>query len=294
MSDSWRFALIAVGAALILGAFVWRFVRSSRGSKQLSRALRDPDPLVRRAAIEVMSERGIGDYASSLRPMVNAEPDASVLDALALAITRNQWEPADNRKLVELRLWAKARNEAAEMRDDAVPKEEVVAAPVVDVVAPPVAAVAPSPTIEPVVPEAPVAPAPIPVAVVDTSLVLANAQREADLIVERARATARAIEAAARAERVQVLEQTYAEVAQLVAVSRDGHNAVLADARTLLDKFLSGESDLREDPRTHSGEIEIHEIAREDVDDDEDSDHDEEQRVVIVIRQEPSTKKKKK
>ena len=116
MSDTWRFALIAVGAALILGAFVWRFVRSSRGSQQLSRALRDPDPLVRRAAIEVMSERGIGDYASSLRPLVNAEPDANVLDALALAITRNQWEPADNRKLVELRLWAKARNEAESSR----------------------------------------------------------------------------------------------------------------------------------------------------------------------------------
>ena len=294
MSDSWRFALIAVGAALILGAFVWRFVRSSRGSKQLSRALRDPDPLVRRAAIEVMSERGIGDYASALRPLVNAEPDASVLDALALAITRNQWEPADNRKLVELRLWAKARNEAAELREDAAAKE-TVAVPVVDVAAPPVAVLAPVAAIESIPPVKVVAPVPVPV--VDTSSMIADAQREADLIVERARATARAIEAAARAERVQVLEKAYAEVEQLIAVSRDGHNAVLADARTLLDKFLSGDSDLSEDPRTHSGQIEIHEIPRLDVDEDDDDDesaHDDEQRVVIVIRQEPSTKKKKK
>ena len=314
MSDGWRFAIIAVGAALILGAVLWRYVRSQRGSQQLSRALRDPDPLVRRAAIEVMSERGIGDYAPALRPLINSEPDANVLDALALAITRNQWEPADNRKLVELRLWAKARNEANPPEPTLVPPAPAPA-PVV-APEPPVTPVSEEPAPEPIPSDVTVVTptplvAPVPV-VAQRSAVVADAQREADDIIARAQATARSIEAAARAERIAVLEQTYAEVAAIVASARDGQSAVLADARALLERFMAGDGQLPEEPLiARRGTVEIHHVATEepvepdhssvnsddDDDDDEDGDvdnDDNEQKVVIVIRSEQAPKKKKK
>jgi hypothetical protein len=61
---------------------------------------------VRRAAVEVIAEQGLHRFAELLVERIHDEDHPAVREALALAIVRNQWEPADSPVLVELRIWA--------------------------------------------------------------------------------------------------------------------------------------------------------------------------------------------
>jgi hypothetical protein len=94
------------GAVLLLAALVWRLVHTALLARQLRRALRDPSPARRVAAVEVATEQGLRRHAWQLMDVVGRERDRRVLDALVEAVLRNAWEPADRRPVQWLRLWA--------------------------------------------------------------------------------------------------------------------------------------------------------------------------------------------
>jgi hypothetical protein len=71
--------------------------------------LRAPDPSARRSALELVGNDGLAAHAGALVELVRHETDPAVLDAVADLVARNSWEPADQPRLVELRLWARGR-----------------------------------------------------------------------------------------------------------------------------------------------------------------------------------------
>ena len=109
MVDILKVFFIVLGLGMMIGAIVWRQVRRARARHDLRVALADPDPETRMTAINVIALDGIGHFAKELRKVTEAEHDDRVLDTLRDAILRNQWEPADQRSLVALRMWAISR-----------------------------------------------------------------------------------------------------------------------------------------------------------------------------------------
>jgi len=100
--------LAAGGAGLlaVVTSLAWRGRARRAANRQLRLALLDPDPATRRAAVFLASERGLAPYADLLIERTQVEHDQAVLQALADSVARNQWEPADDRRLVDLRVWA--------------------------------------------------------------------------------------------------------------------------------------------------------------------------------------------
>jgi len=98
----------AAGAAVAAsGAVVaWRTRDRKSAVQQVRHAMVDPDPATRRAAVYLAAEEGLGPYTDLLLERTAQEHDETVLAAVADAVARNRWEPADNRRLVELRTWA--------------------------------------------------------------------------------------------------------------------------------------------------------------------------------------------
>jgi len=94
------------GAALLVVAAVWARRLKRQAVRQLRLAMLDPDPATRKAALFVAAERGLGPFADLLVERAHEEADSHVRHALAQAVARSQWEPADSGPLVELRLWA--------------------------------------------------------------------------------------------------------------------------------------------------------------------------------------------
>jgi hypothetical protein len=97
---------VVAGATLLALAVVWRSLARWRGRRLLRSALASPDPAVRRASVEIAAAQGMRRHARALLALANSERDPSVRAVLAAAVRRHQWEPADIRPLVELRLWA--------------------------------------------------------------------------------------------------------------------------------------------------------------------------------------------
>ena len=77
-----------------------------RALSALQWALGSLDPADRRAAVAVVSQQGVAGFAEVLMEHTRHEEDPSVLMAIADAVARNQWEPADSPPLVQLRMWA--------------------------------------------------------------------------------------------------------------------------------------------------------------------------------------------
>ena len=109
---------VGVGVALVLAAVVWRVVTSRRAVAGVRRALLDPDPVLRRKAVFLASERGMGHFAEVLLDRTTQDPSRTVRDALAEVVVRSQWEPADKRELVELRLWAQEHRSGEPMQTE--------------------------------------------------------------------------------------------------------------------------------------------------------------------------------
>jgi hypothetical protein len=101
--DLWWFV---GGTAAVLVALVWRQVQRMRACAQLARALRDADPVRRRAAVAVAVEQGLRRHAALLADRVSTETDPGVRAALVTAVLRGSWEPADRSDVLRLRLWA--------------------------------------------------------------------------------------------------------------------------------------------------------------------------------------------
>ncbi len=106
MSNTIKYAIVIGAAVLIVAVLLWRLVYLSKGAGRVRSALRDPNPKNRVAAINIIAERGVAEFSAELRPLLSTEVDPEVLDALMVAIIKNQWEPADSRRMVELRGWA--------------------------------------------------------------------------------------------------------------------------------------------------------------------------------------------
>ena len=123
--------LFWIGLVLLLAALAWRAAaRPPGGSASLRRALRDPDPAVRRTALTIAAQRGLAENASLLLELSRLERDPSVVEALADAVVRNQWEPTSSVALVRLRLWAQEQVDRAQRETPAPEKVAPVGAPV--------------------------------------------------------------------------------------------------------------------------------------------------------------------
>ena len=101
-----QLAAVVGGVCLLVAALGWR----SRTRRQLTwpvrQALVDPNPETRRAAVYLAAEHGLTPYVELLAERIRRETDPGVVAALAEVIQRNLWEPADNGRVWDLRLWA--------------------------------------------------------------------------------------------------------------------------------------------------------------------------------------------
>lgn len=102
-------AVFILGVALLVIGLIWRGAAIAAGRVRLAQALTAPDAATRTSAIEIAASHGLDRHARALLKVVEADADPHVLDALAHAVVRNTWEPADNPRTVELRLWAERR-----------------------------------------------------------------------------------------------------------------------------------------------------------------------------------------
>jgi len=95
-----------LGIGIVVAAAVWRIMVRRRAVYTLQWALSSPDPADRRAAVAVVSQQGVARFAEVLLNHTRYERDQTVLLAIADAVARNQWEPADSPPLVQLRMWS--------------------------------------------------------------------------------------------------------------------------------------------------------------------------------------------
>ena len=112
-----RDELLVGAAVLIVAAIGWRHVRTRRARRTLDAALHDVDPLVRRVGVQVAGDGGLTTNAGRLLALSRTEQDPAVLADLVEVVVRNQWEPSDDARLVELRLWARNRLAGASATD---------------------------------------------------------------------------------------------------------------------------------------------------------------------------------
>lgn len=101
-----KYLLIAGGALLVAGAVIWRAASRIRTRRTVRRSLTHGSPHVRKVAIEALGIQGVRPYAHDLLELVAWETDADVLDAVAAAVNRSQWESAITPDLFNLRMWA--------------------------------------------------------------------------------------------------------------------------------------------------------------------------------------------
>jgi len=104
MLDPIEIAGIAGGAALLVVGRALMIVNRKRHS--LDRALADQDPMVRRAAIDLVDERTISTHIDVLVERALVETDPDVRAALARTLSRGEWQPGDDPRVLQLRAWA--------------------------------------------------------------------------------------------------------------------------------------------------------------------------------------------
>jgi carbamoyl-phosphate synthase large subunit len=120
-----------LGAALVVIALIVRTFRALSAGRRLDAAFNDPDPVARATAVDVATADGIGRNIRSIVALAKRERDLRVLDAIASAVQRHAWEPADGSAIVELRLWAqrferwRAQTDAASTPEPVAPATEV-------------------------------------------------------------------------------------------------------------------------------------------------------------------------
>ena len=103
-----EFAGVALGAAVDAGrGSTWRTAARLQVRRHLAGALRHPSPRVRADAVAVLGERGIAAHSRRLLELACTEADDTVIRELLAVVRRTQWEPADRRALLELRMWAR-------------------------------------------------------------------------------------------------------------------------------------------------------------------------------------------
>ncbi len=106
-------AELGVGIALVAAAIVWQTLMRRHSRTFLVRALSDPDPAQRRAALDVVAARGVERHVPLLLDRIEVETDPTVVQAIAEMVARNQWLPVDRADVAMLRMWAARHLEAA-------------------------------------------------------------------------------------------------------------------------------------------------------------------------------------
>jgi len=101
------------GSGMAAGAVLWYAGLRYRLRQDIEAVLAADDPAARMAAVDVVASHGIASVAKSLLARVEVEHDEAVLDAIAAAVYRSQWEPLASPELVALRLWAAHRRQEA-------------------------------------------------------------------------------------------------------------------------------------------------------------------------------------
>jgi len=104
--DVVEIVFVFLGIGIVVAAVVWRTMVRRRAISSLQWALGSFDAADRRAAVHVVSQQGVARFAEVLLAHTRQEDDPTVLLAIADAVARNQWEPADSPPLVQLRMWA--------------------------------------------------------------------------------------------------------------------------------------------------------------------------------------------
>jgi hypothetical protein len=102
-----QIAAAAVGGALVTAGIARQGLVRRAAGRALRVALRDPEPLVRAAAVQTAGESGIGRNARLLLAVAKEEQDIWVRQVIAETVNRHLWEPPTAKALVELRIWAK-------------------------------------------------------------------------------------------------------------------------------------------------------------------------------------------
>lgn len=100
--------VLAFVAALVVAAVTWRWLHTARLVRQCSDLLASAEAAERVAGVALAGELGLSTTAAPVLRLARTETDADVLQAICDLVAHHQWEPASSRKLVELRLWAKA------------------------------------------------------------------------------------------------------------------------------------------------------------------------------------------
>jgi hypothetical protein len=93
--------LISIAVAVV----VWRNARREQAAQALRLRLANPDPEVRRRALDEVTDDVLSAHAALLCELLAVEEDPEVLDALAAAVARSRWEPTNDVALAELRRW---------------------------------------------------------------------------------------------------------------------------------------------------------------------------------------------
>lgn len=99
------------GSGMVAGSVLWYLGLRRRMRRDIEAVLDAEDPAARIAAVEVVASHGIAAVARSLLHRVEVESDDGVLDAIAAAVARSQWEPLTSPELMALRLWAAQRRQ---------------------------------------------------------------------------------------------------------------------------------------------------------------------------------------
>ena len=110
---------VSLGVVLAIVAVVWRYKTRRAGFQAVGVAARAANPADRISALALVDARGVGAHLDLLVERASAERDPDVLVALARLIARSQWEPIDDRRMMELRVWA--RHVLETMQDVATP-----------------------------------------------------------------------------------------------------------------------------------------------------------------------------
>jgi hypothetical protein len=81
-------------------------VRFARRRRRLDRALADPGPATRLAALDLLDERGVSGHLNVLVERALVEDDPQVRAALVGVLRTAEWEPSSDRRLLQLKSWA--------------------------------------------------------------------------------------------------------------------------------------------------------------------------------------------
>ncbi len=100
-----QLVLFIAALVVLAGAVGWRQMQRRRTAQWFRTRLQDPDPDVRRSAVEGWIGYGLHRSAKDLLQLVAREQDPQVLDAVALEVRKRAWEPPSRPEIAELRAW---------------------------------------------------------------------------------------------------------------------------------------------------------------------------------------------